>query len=259
MQRSKLFLLISGAAAILLSLGLFILSLQPGWQGKADSAIVFLTLAATFAILIYFFPDEWRWKYWLFAPASLFLAMGLVFLMNAITNDWGAWAYAWMFCISGLAAGLALGSRFSGHLQNLMPWAARAAGIFLGFFAFFGAIVGGVFMRGFSLLLLAAGGVLLILRARHPRIARGADPSPANPSPQLARPNPETEPLVEPLTGRELEVLHLIEQGLTNQQIAERMVVAASTVKTHINNIYAKLGVQTRTQAVRRGRELGLM
>ena len=67
------------------------------------------------------------------------------------------------------------------------------------------------------------------------------------------------EPLIEALTGRELEVLRLIEQGLTNQQIAERMVVAASTVKTHINNIYAKLGVETRTQAVSRGRELGLM
>jgi len=259
MQRSKLFLLISGAAAILLSLGLFILSLQQGWQGKADSAIVFLTLAATFAILIYFFPDEWRWKYWLFAPASLFLAMGLVFLMNAITGDWSAWAYAWMFCISGAAAGLALGSRFSGHLQILMPWAARAAGIFLGFFAFFGAIVGGVFMRGFSLLLLAGGGVLLILRARRPLPTVRTNPTPTYSTPQPVRLDPVTDPLIEPLTGRELEVLRLIEQGLTNQQIAERMVVAASTVKTHINNIYAKLGVQTRTQAVRRGRELGLI
>lgn len=50
-----------------------------------------------------------------------------------------------------------------------------------------------------------------------------------------------------------------VEQGLTNQQIADRMVVAASTVKTHINNIYAKLGVATRTQAVRRGKELRLI
>ena len=58
MQRSKLFLLISGAAAILLSLGLFILSLQPGWQGKADSAIVFLTLAATFRHLDLLLPGR---------------------------------------------------------------------------------------------------------------------------------------------------------------------------------------------------------
>lgn len=258
MQRSKLFLLISGLAAILLSIGLFILSLQPGWQGKADSAIVFLTLAASFAILIYFFPDDWRWKYWLFAPASLFLAMGLVFLMNAITGDWNSWAYAWMFCVAGLAAGLALGSHYSGHLIFMTPWAARAAGIFLGFFAFFGAVVGGVFMRGFALLLLAAGGVLLILRARRLQVPAAAGGSPAQPAKTISPPA-GVDPLIEPLTVRELEVLRQIEQGLTNQQIAERMVVAASTVKTHINNIYAKLGVATRTQAVRRGKELRLI
>lgn len=259
MQPRKLFLLISGAGVILLSLGLFILSLQPGWQGKADSAIVFLTLAASFAILIYFFPDDWRWKYWLYAPASLFLAMGLVFLMNAITGDWSAWGYAWMFCAAGLAAGLALGSRYSGHLSVLIPWAGRAAGIFLGFFAFFGAVAGGVFMRGFSLLLLAAGGVLLILRARRTQTMTAPVAKQSQATSMASQPNPGVEPLIEALTGRELEVLRLIEQGLTNQQIAERMVVAASTVKTHINNIYAKLGVETRTQAVSRGRELGLM
>lgn len=258
MQHSKIFLLISGAAAILLSIGLFILSLLPGWQVKADSAIVFLTLAATFAILIYFFPEGWRWKYWLYLPACLFLAMGLVFLMNAITGDWGAWAYAWMFCVAGLAAGLALAVHFSGYFTFLFVWAARAAAVFLGFFAFFGAVVGGVFMRGFALLLLAAGGVLLILRARRVQVPSTAEGSPTQPSKTITPPA-GVEPLLDPLTGRELEVLHLIEQGLTNQQIADRMVVAASTVKTHINNIYAKLGVATRTQAVRRGKELRLI
>jgi LuxR family transcriptional regulator, maltose regulon positive regulatory protein len=50
----------------------------------------------------------------------------------------------------------------------------------------------------------------------------------------------------------------LVEQGLSNQEIAARLNIAASTVKTHINNIYGKLAVQTRTQAIRRARELGL-
>jgi LuxR family transcriptional regulator, maltose regulon positive regulatory protein len=65
--------------------------------------------------------------------------------------------------------------------------------------------------------------------------------------------------LVEPLSSRELEVLRLIEQGLSNQEIADRLTVAASTVKTHINNIYGKLGVQTRVQAVKRSNELNLL
>ncbi len=65
--------------------------------------------------------------------------------------------------------------------------------------------------------------------------------------------------LLEPLSSREIEVLVLIDEGLTNQQIAMRLSVAQSTVKTHINNIYSKLGVQSRVQAVNRARDLHLI
>jgi LuxR family maltose regulon positive regulatory protein len=66
-------------------------------------------------------------------------------------------------------------------------------------------------------------------------------------------------PLVEPLREREREVLHLIAQGYTNQEIASKLVVGLSTVKTHINHLFQKLGVASRTQAVARARELGLL
>ena len=65
--------------------------------------------------------------------------------------------------------------------------------------------------------------------------------------------------LVEPLAGREIEVLRLIAAGLSNQEIAEELIVAVSTVKWHINNLYGKLGVSSRTQAVARARELHLL
>lgn len=65
--------------------------------------------------------------------------------------------------------------------------------------------------------------------------------------------------LAEPLSERELAVLRLISEGLSNQEIAEQLVVALSTVKTHINNIYSKLGVANRTQALARARELQLL
>jgi LuxR family maltose regulon positive regulatory protein len=67
------------------------------------------------------------------------------------------------------------------------------------------------------------------------------------------------EVLVEPLTDRELEVLRLLAGGLTNKEMAGRLVVAPSTVKQHLKNIYSKLDVHSRTQAVARGRELGLL
>jgi LuxR family maltose regulon positive regulatory protein len=65
--------------------------------------------------------------------------------------------------------------------------------------------------------------------------------------------------LVEPPSERELEVLRLITAGLSNQEIADQLVVALSTVKWHINNLYGKLGVGSRTQAVARARELHLL
>jgi LuxR family maltose regulon positive regulatory protein len=65
--------------------------------------------------------------------------------------------------------------------------------------------------------------------------------------------------LVEPLSERELEVLGLIAAGLSNQEIAQKLVVALSTVKKHINNIYTKLGVKSRTQALVQARELKLL
>ena len=62
--------------------------------------------------------------------------------------------------------------------------------------------------------------------------------------------------LVEALSPRELEVLHLIAAGYTNREIAERLFVAVSTVKTHVNNIYGKLNVNNRVQALRARRSL---
>jgi LuxR family maltose regulon positive regulatory protein len=63
--------------------------------------------------------------------------------------------------------------------------------------------------------------------------------------------------LIEPLSAREIEVLKLIEAGLSNQEIASKLFISITTVKRHISNIYAKLDVKTRTQAVSRGKELG--
>lgn len=67
------------------------------------------------------------------------------------------------------------------------------------------------------------------------------------------------QPLIEPLTDRELEVLHLLGQGLTNHEIAEHLTVVLGTVKTHNYNIFGKLGVKNRVQAVKQARELHLL
>jgi len=67
------------------------------------------------------------------------------------------------------------------------------------------------------------------------------------------------ESLVEPLTAREMEVIQLMAQGLANKQIALSLGISEHTVKFHLSSLYAKLGVSSRTEAVKRGIELGLI
>jgi LuxR family maltose regulon positive regulatory protein len=64
---------------------------------------------------------------------------------------------------------------------------------------------------------------------------------------------------VEPLTHRELEILKLIAQGLSNREIGDKLFVALDTVKGHNQRIFGKLQVQRRTEAVARAHELGLL
>ena len=70
---------------------------------------------------------------------------------------------------------------------------------------------------------------------------------------------PPNDLLIEPLSNREMEVLELVARGLTNQDIADELFIAVSTVKKHMNNILGKLSVSNRTQAATRARELGLL
>ena len=87
-----------------------------------------------------------------------------------------------------------------------------------------------------------------LLAAFDPEAEAAAAPSP-----------PDRMPLVEPLTARELEVLHLLGQGSSNRDIAEALVITINGVKKHTSNIYGKLGVHSRTQAVVRAQDLGLL
>jgi len=78
-------------------------------------------------------------------------------------------------------------------------------------------------------------------------------------SPSLTVEEEQSAPRQSPLTERENEVLMWVAEGYANTEIAECLVVSLSTVKTHLTTIYRKLKVKRRTQAVARGRKLGML
>lgn len=219
--------------------------------------LVFIMLGGMFFLLVFALSQRWPWAVFLYVPGLILAALGVIFLLNVITKDTQSWAYAWLLILAGAGLGLVLANNQRRYRQEITiaGWGLTLGGITL--FALFGAIAGGRFIQIMAPVLLALGG--LLLRWLHPeKILPQSLLRRFQAEPSLSKSSVQTS-LVEPLSTRELEVLRLVDQGLSNGEIADRLVVAASTVKTHINNIYGKLGVQTRVQAINRARELGLL
>ncbi len=82
-----------------------------------------------------------------------------------------------------------------------------------------------------------------------------SEPEPAT----LPQPESSEFDWIDPLSDRELEVLQLIAEGLTNKEVGSRLYLTLNTVKAHTRNIYSKLGVNSRIQAVARARDLGVL
>jgi LuxR family maltose regulon positive regulatory protein len=79
-----------------------------------------------------------------------------------------------------------------------------------------------------------------------------------HPSQQARQPS-RADDIIEPLSKRELSVLQFLADGLSNKQIATQLYLSLSTIKFHTSNIYGKLGVKSRTEALVRARTLGLL
>ncbi len=76
---------------------------------------------------------------------------------------------------------------------------------------------------------------------------------------QTSQPAPAVDGLLDPLSEREVEVLNLLVAGLTNPEIADQLIISLGTVKTHVHNIYSKLGVRNRIEAIARATDLNLL
>ena len=98
------------ASTVLVAVGLVLFGLNVLLEGKVNLALplVFIMLGVIFFILVLMFAPRWRWAGLLFLPGSIMLVLGIVFLINVLTNDWNSWAYAWLLIVAGVGAGLVL-------------------------------------------------------------------------------------------------------------------------------------------------------
>jgi DNA-binding CsgD family transcriptional regulator len=257
MTNRNLFIRLFSILLICAGLALLLVNLVFHLELNFTLPLLFLVLGGGFFLVLPTLREKWRWAVYLYIPGFLMTAFGVIFLLNVTTGDWRSWAYAWLLLPAAIGIGLLLANRELNHspVLNLIGWGLAIAGIT--FFAVFGAITGGMFIQVITPVLLVAVG--LSFRWLLPAKANASRATTAAPLAGSARTESGVPFLAEALSVREIEVLRLIDQGLTNAQVADRLVVAQSTVKTHINNIYSKMGVQTRVQALNRARELKLI
>ena len=139
-------------SAILIAAGaLFLVStVIPGlYLNLAWPAVFFVGAAAVFVLLTYLKPRS-RWWALLYLPGMLLMAAGLVFLYSTVSQDWLAWAYAWMFLVAALGLGIVLaaregvyGTRWGVNLARVGFWLASGG---LALFTLLALIIGGLLL-----------------------------------------------------------------------------------------------------------------
>jgi hypothetical protein len=150
---------------VLLAFNLFGLTLGQTWP------VIFLIIAAGFYIPIFVFPTARPGLAALFIPGTIMLGLGVIFLFNTFSGDWGAWAYLWALIPASAGLGLVLAAKFG-------DWASPVASVgwwlilgSLALFALMGLLLGG---RGFgaigSILLIGLGVILLFRAIQRPRM-----------------------------------------------------------------------------------------
>ncbi len=217
-------------------------------------------------------------QYECFAKARVMVTYGMAHKDNSLIENAltylqrlhiameGAGAKNWMIgCLALLATGLAAieeNDQALGSLQKALSQASREGYIRL--FVDYGHPMEVLLERDVALPVTTlpvkqyAAALLTHFEGRSPVVT---EPVSARKQ-HLHPPDPGKGPgkeLVEPLSEREIEVLGLVASGLGNQEIAERLILAPGTIKRHLHNIFGKLDVATRSQAIARAHELKLI
>jgi hypothetical protein len=153
-------------AILLIGMGVLFLAfnLIPGFNMSAAWPVVFYILAAGFYLPPILWRDRIRSLSGLFIPASIMLALGLIFTYDVLTQDWASWGYAWTLIIAGVGAGMALAGWIGGW-GSLPTWVGNWMLLgSLAIFALFGSIFGQPPLKLAGPALLIVAGIFLMIR-----------------------------------------------------------------------------------------------
>jgi len=153
-------------AVLLIGMGVLFLAfnLIPGFAMGSAWPAIFYILAAGFYLPPFLWRDQIRSLSGLFIPASIMLALGLIFTYNVLSQDWASWGYAWTLIVAGVGGGMALAG-WAGGWGSVPTWVGNWMLLgSLAIFALFASIFGLPLLKVVGPALLIIAGVVLILR-----------------------------------------------------------------------------------------------
>jgi hypothetical protein len=157
--------IIFGVVLVVIGIIFLTFALVPGLSLTLYWPVIFFVMAAAFAVPYFVWPEAKKGLAALFIPASILFALGLIFTYTVSSDDWVAWAYAWLLIVSGVGLGLALSSTLGGWGRTVMWVGLWMLGISVGLFGLFATLFGAPALKTFGAALVILVGVLMLLRA----------------------------------------------------------------------------------------------
>lgn len=164
MDETKRGTIITGGILVSLGALLIIINLIPGLKVHQFWPLIILALAIAFMLPVVIWPSSKHGLSALLIPGVILLTLGLMFLYNTVSLDWGMWAYGWLLIPAGTGLGISAASWIGGWGKGSNLVGLWIGLISLALFAFFGALFGKPFIQFFGAGLLVLAGLLFILR-----------------------------------------------------------------------------------------------